>query len=207
MKTNEPFRVVCCFDPAIDASKMSLDQAVEYGRTRDMKLLDGALKDGERPMVFEVRPATRSHEAHVMAGATEAEKNERAFACLVTACKDMWTMDCRRVDKDFTSARSPSAIMTDAELESVPYVVRQEIGQVAHTRACFLVPWTEPRYLLPPGSASVLVQRYESTSHADESRQSSTSDTTESSSGPLTEEAKGRDEVRAEHMDVPAAVG
>lgn len=193
MRSDESFRVVCSFDPAIDPQKCMPNRVMEYATKRDLKILEGCYKTGQEPMVFFVRPATRFHEVFIMGGTTDELKNERAFSCLVVKCSNFWTRDGRRVDKSFTSSVAKDTAMTDEELESVPWLVRQEIGQVAQTRALFLVPWIEPRYLVPPGSVSVLERKYESTSTADGSPVSSTRDTTETSSRPSTVEAESVD--------------
>lgn len=182
MRSEEPFEAVCSFDPAIDAKRCPPERLGEYIRTRDMDVLAGAFRTGEHPMVFRIRNATRFHEQYISSATSDEQSNERAFACLVVSCKSLWTRDKRRVDKDFTSGSAPDAVMSDDELVEVPWLVRQEIGLVANRRARFLLPWTEPLYPLPPGSASALEEKYASKSPADESPESSTNGGTESSS-------------------------
>ena len=117
-----------------------------------------------------------------MSATTDEERNQRAFAALCVHVDGFWTEDKRRVDKTFSHADSDNMVMTEDELMSVPWLVRNEIGHVAHTRCCFLVPWSEPQYRLPPGSVSHLDQMFASLPPAEESHQSSTPESTESKS-------------------------
>lgn len=184
MKCKEPIKVMCPFDPAIDEGRCSLETAVEFGRTRDLEAIKPYLKPGVKPMVFHLRPIPYSLADWIDAAQTDAQQNERAFAAACFQIDGLWNPDKTRVDWEAQGADSEGTTLTQAEIERVPRACRQDIGQVARYRCLFLVPWSDPKYVLPDGSAWLLAQKFRLESHVDESPQSSTQPGTETSSRP-----------------------
>ena len=182
MICKEPFKVVCPFDPAIDVDRVSLDDAVQYGHTRDFEAISRFFKPGVEPMVFHLRPIAASLVPWVRAGTNDTDRNERAFAACCFHIDGLWNPDRTRIAWTAQGADMPDTHLTQAEMERIPPVCRQDIGQVALTRCLFLVPWSAPKYVLPDGSALLLVQRHQWESSAAESQMRSTANGTETSS-------------------------
>lgn len=209
MKCDDPFKVICPFDPAIDDRRCSFADAVAYGRSRKWEDIERFLRPEPKPMVFHLRPIAASLKDWVASASADSapspERNERAFAAACFQVDHLWNVDGTRVMWTAQGADRPDTMLTDAERDRFDYVVRQDIGCVAAHRLLFLVRWSAPEYLLPHGSGLLLAQRYLSESSADASQENSTQPATDSSSRQSVDSATATGSG-AEQSDAPTAV-
>lgn len=157
----EPFRVVCCWDHAIDHEH---SDTATYHDTRDFALL--RFVPESRPFVFFLRDVdTRAVNRYVLPATTDAEQRERAFRAAVVRVdglehedgriEDRW--EPKRVERTRKDVRITETyeLISDDELALFDAATVQEIGGVAHTR--FFCPRAiVPIYQLPPTSLRIL---------------------------------------------------
>lgn len=90
MRANS-FPVISVDDEAIDTESMTLDEMIEYCKTRDIKLLERFRVPGQPPTVYRIRAVPAAlWETYVCAGGDhDAIKFRRAFMCGIESVENL----------------------------------------------------------------------------------------------------------------------
>ncbi len=164
LHANQLFPVILTVDPAIDTEAMgSVDPLVEYAQKRDLAQIGAYLRPDVKPMVFHIRRCARSQVAHIQAGTSAFDRQQRAFACCVAEVENFVTPDGAVVDKWRPASANPTKpeapiLLTSDELDMFSPNEIAEIGAVAETRS-FLAQRYAPRFVLPLGLQDTLMGR------------------------------------------------
>lgn len=128
------FRVVRCWDPAIDGGEETGTMMVRYAETRDWDLLRFVDESAGKPTIYHCRPLTLAQRRHVTQALDQDERHRRAFAHAVLRVEH-WIDESGSVTT--WSARDESKAMKDDQLERFAEDDVQEIGHVV-VRKSFL---------------------------------------------------------------------
>lgn len=147
------FRVVCPFDPAIDAES----DVIKYAELRDMDLLK--VRGGETMTIFHIRRLTQSRVLTLMSQ-SDVEETRHAIAFMSSVVK---VQNLRMPDGSTNHAWVPSwlsasgetksEIMKDHEMELFAIDEILDIGSVAYQRA--FLRHGRPVCFLPPQSSAI----------------------------------------------------
>ena len=187
----ERFRVISVLDPALDTEhQLTVEQSLEYARTRDFTLVDGKWVPGEEPTIFHVREIpNKKMETYVMAvggddKSSEALRFMRAFECGVYAVDNLVGDDGVKLPRwEPANRRNGQATMTGDECYRFSANERLEIGSVVYAHsflhrkiaAYYQLPssvlehWAQRAYLpAAPSQTTASVPSNEKPSHAAE---------------------------------------
>lgn len=152
----ERIEVICVHDPAIDTKSMTVEQMMEYAKTRDQKVL--RMVPGVAPTVFHCREVPQAlWTSYIMGGGTEAELLERCFLAGVERVENLFGRDGVCIP-DWQPPRDSEDRMQRESLKRFAPAEVLEVGQAIWQHS-FLPPRIAPTYRLPHTCLAALMGR------------------------------------------------
>ena len=158
----EKIKAVVTFDPAIDTERMSVDQMLQYTKTRDFKLISPFLKPNEAT-IYNIREIPRSLFTQVLQYADEGPRVREAFRLGVESVDNLYQEDGVRLPSFKGQGKESTrdgniTVISEEELDRFAPAEVQEIGLVAFWHS-FLPRRIAASYLLPRLSLDILTRQ------------------------------------------------
>jgi len=163
---NEPRKIICIFDPAINQESAGIADPVtqkipivEYARGRDMDVIVPHLIPGTVPVVFVIRPLSRAQmNGPIARCTTDYERAVAAFTWAVVAVENATDTNGQPMAKWApTGVQGDKAYCTTSDLEAFSPAEVQEIGTVAYQLS--FLPRSMWNKLQPPSTSLELLAR------------------------------------------------